>query len=63
VLEKTGARAFTSEASTIAKRFVTARASGEPLPGFPGRLPADLAAAYACQDAAIGLVDDTIAGW
>ena len=63
VLEKTGARADRDEASTIAKRFVAARASGEPLPGFPGRLPADLSAAYACQDAAIGLVDDTIAGW
>ena len=63
VLDKTGARAFGPEASAIAKRFVAARASGEPLAGFPGSLPADLDAAYACQDAAIGLVDDTIAGW
>jgi 2-keto-4-pentenoate hydratase len=63
VLDKTGARAFGSEASTIAERFVAARSSGEPLGGFPGSLPSDLAAAYACQDAAIELVDDTIAGW
>jgi 2-keto-4-pentenoate hydratase len=63
VLEKTGARAFGSEASTIAKRFVAARASGEPLAEFPGHLPSDLSAAYACQEAAIGLMDDTIAGW
>ena len=63
VLEKTGARAFGAEAQAIAKRFVTARQTGEALPGFPGPLPPDLAAAYACQDAAIGLVQDTIAGW
>ena len=63
VLEKTGARAFGAEAELIAKRFVTARQTGEPLPGFPGPLPPDLAAAYACQDAAIELVPDPIAGW
>lgn len=63
MLEQTGARAFGSEASAIAKRFVAARANGEPLAEFPGSVPSDLAAAYACQDAAIGLVDDTIAGW
>jgi len=63
VLEKTGARAFGAEAKAIAKRFVTARQTGEALPGFPGPLPPDLAAAYACQDAAIDLVPDAIAGW
>lgn len=63
VLEKTGARAFGAEAKTIAKRFVTARQTGEALPAFPGPLPPDLAAAYACQDAAIELVQDAIAGW
>ena len=63
MLEQTGARAFGSEASAIAKRFVAARTTGEPLAGFPGSVPSDLAAAYACQDAAIALVDDTIAGW
>ena len=32
-------------------------------PAFPGPLPADLAAAYAVQEAAIGLWPDAIAGW
>jgi 2-keto-4-pentenoate hydratase len=63
VLEKTGARADRAEAETIAKRFVTARQKGESLSAFPGRLPPDLTAAYACQDAAIELVLDSIAGW
>jgi 2-keto-4-pentenoate hydratase len=63
VLEKTGARADRGEAETIAERFVTARRSGEALAAFPGPLPPDLAAAYACQDAAIELVADSIAGW
>jgi 2-keto-4-pentenoate hydratase len=63
VLEKTGGSAFGTEASAIAKRFVAARRSGQPLAAFPGRLPADLAEAYACQDAAIELVEDAIAGW
>ena len=63
MLEKTGARAFGAEAELIAKRFVTARRTGEALPRFPGPMPPDLAAAYACQDAAIELVKDAIAGW
>jgi 2-keto-4-pentenoate hydratase len=63
VLEKTGARASGSEAQTIAKRFVTARRKGESLAAFPGALPPDLTAAYACQDAAIELVAEPIAGW
>jgi len=63
VLEKTGTRADRGEAETIAKRFVTARQSGKSLAAFPGRLPSDLAAAYACQEAAIELVPDAIAGW
>jgi len=63
VLEKTGGRAFGTDAATIAQRFVTARRTGQALAAFPGRLPADLAQAYACQDAAIELVADTIAGW
>ena len=63
MLEKTGARAFGAEAQLIAKRFVTARQTGESLPAFPGTLPPDLAAAYACQEAAIELVPDSIAGW
>jgi 2-keto-4-pentenoate hydratase len=63
VLEKTGARADRDEAKTIAKRFVAARQTGEALASFPGTLPPDLATAYACQDAAIELVPDAIAGW
>jgi 2-keto-4-pentenoate hydratase len=63
VLEKTGARADGGEAETIAKRFVTARRNGESLAAFPGPLPPDLAAAYACQEAAIELVPDSISGW
>ena len=63
VLEKTGARAFSAEAEVIAKRFVKARQTGDSLPAFPGALPPDLASAYACQDAAIALVPDAIAGW
>jgi 2-keto-4-pentenoate hydratase len=63
VLEKTGARADRGEAETIAKRFVAARRTGESLAAFPGPLPPDLAAAYACQEAAIELVSDPIAGW
>ena len=46
VLEKTGARAFSAEAKAIAKRFVTARQTGDSLPAFPGALPPDLASAY-----------------
>lgn len=48
---------------TIAARFVQARLAGRALPGFPGTPPADLAAAYACQDTAIALWPDTLAGW
>ena len=47
----------------VARRFVGARRSAVALPGFPGPLPADLAAGYACQEAAIGLWPDAIAGW
>jgi 2-keto-4-pentenoate hydratase len=63
VPEQTDARGSSAQAATIAKSFVTARLSGQPLAGFPGRLPADLATAYACQDAAIELWPDAVAGW
>jgi 2-keto-4-pentenoate hydratase len=52
-----------SAPATIAARFVQARRAGRALPGFPGEVPADLAAGYACQDAAIALWPDLIAGW
>jgi 2-keto-4-pentenoate hydratase len=63
VLEQAGDQSITAETSTIAQRFVAARSSGSPLAAFPGRLPADLDAAYACQDAAIELWPDRVAGW
>ena len=49
--------------TAIAARFVQARRAGQALPGFPGAVPQDLAAGYACQDAAIALWPDRIAGW
>jgi len=52
-----------SPAETIAKRFVEARLATVSLAEFPGPIPADLASAYACQDAAIALWPDDIAGW
>ena len=48
---------------TPAAILVGARLAGEALLEFPGALPADATAAYACQDEAIGLWPDTIAGW
>jgi 2-keto-4-pentenoate hydratase len=63
VLEQTEARAWSAQTAAIAKSFVAARRSGQPLAGFPGLMPADLESAYACQDAAIALWPDTIAGW
>ncbi len=47
----------------IAARLVRARREARALPGFPGVLPTSLQAAYACQDAAIALWPDHIAGW
>jgi 2-keto-4-pentenoate hydratase len=47
----------------IAEAFVRARADGRALPDYPGPIPADLAAAYIIQDAAISQVDDNIVGW
>ena len=48
---------------TAARRFVAARQRAEALPDFPGPLPDDLAAGYACQDRAIALWPDKIVGW
>lgn len=47
----------------IARRFVEARQSASVLPEFPGRLPRTLDEGYACQEAAISLWTDEIAGW
>ncbi|MBW8816003.1 MAG: 2-keto-4-pentenoate hydratase [Caulobacterales bacterium] len=47
----------------VARRFTDARRTRLALPAFPGPLPADMAAGYACQEAAIGLWPDQVAGW
>ena len=52
-----------TEAAGIAEAFVRARQAGTALAAFPGRIPADLAGGYACQDAAIHLWPSPIAGW
>jgi 2-keto-4-pentenoate hydratase len=47
----------------IAQGFVSARLAATALPGFPGTIPDSLETAYACQDAAIALWPDEVAGW
>lgn len=50
--------------AAIAAAFVSARLAARSLPGFPGEhIPADLAAGYRIQDAAIARWPDAIAGW
>ena len=61
--EETGGRTVDAQLPTIARQLVAARLSGQPLPDFPGRLPPDLASAYAVQEAAIELWPDEVAGW
>jgi len=51
------------EARDIATRFVRARLSASSLADFPGVAPVDLTSAYACQDAAIAMWPDEVAGW
>ena len=50
-------------APAIARAFVDARQAARPLPDYPGPIPPDLASAYRCQEAAIELWPDQIAGW
>ncbi len=47
----------------IASAFVAARLQAQPLPDYPGEMPADLAQAYRCQARAIGLWPDEVGGW
>lgn len=47
----------------IAARFVEARLSKTGLAEYPGRVPLDMATAYATQDIAISLFPDQIVGW
>jgi 2-keto-4-pentenoate hydratase len=52
------------DAKNVAAEFVKARRSAGSLTKYPGPTPpADLDSAYRCQDEAIALWDDTIAGW
>lgn len=51
------------EMERIAEAFVAARSAAMPLDGFPGTVPADLAAAYAVQDLAIARWPDRVVGW
>jgi 2-keto-4-pentenoate hydratase len=52
-----------SAALQIARAFVSARDRAVPLVDFPGPLPRDMPYAYTVQEAAIGLRQDTVAGW
>ena len=47
----------------VARRFVDARRAARSLADFPGAIPADMAAGYVIQEAAIGLWPDQVAGW
>jgi len=47
----------------VARRFVSARRAALALPDFPGALPADMAAGYLIQEAAIEMWPDRIVGW
>lgn len=48
---------------SVAARFVAARLTRRAVNGYPGVPPADMARAYATQDAAIALYPDQIVGW
>ncbi len=50
-------------ANRIAQRFVAARLNAVALDDYPGPVPQDLASGYECQEAAIALWPDAIAGW
>jgi 2-keto-4-pentenoate hydratase len=51
------------DAKGVAAQFVKARRSAGSLTQYPGAKPPDLDSAYRCQDEAIALWDDDIAGW
>jgi 2-keto-4-pentenoate hydratase len=55
--------ALAFDAKSIAKSFVRARLQAEPLGAYPGAQPPDLDAAYRCQNEAIALWPDALAGW
>ncbi|HEX6398491.1 MAG TPA: fumarylacetoacetate hydrolase family protein [Steroidobacteraceae bacterium] len=51
------------DARRVAAEFVKARRSAGSFTQYPGATPPDLDSAYRCQDEAIALWDDSIAGW
>ena len=51
------------DAKGVAAEFVKARRSAGSLTQYPGPRPQDLDSAYRCQDEAISLWGDSIAGW
>ena len=51
------------DAKGVAAEFVRARRSAGSFTKYPGSPPPDLAAAYRCQDEAISLWKDSVAGW
>lgn len=51
------------DAKRVAAEFVKARRSAGSFTDYPGERPGDLAAAYRCQDEAIGLWDQPVVGW
>lgn len=51
------------DAQGVAARFVKARQAAGSMTQYPGSPPPNLDVAYRCQDEAINLWDDTIAGW
>ena len=57
------ASATRSTPEGIAASFVEARLARRALSEYPGRVPADMATAYATQDAAISLYPDEIVAW
>ena len=54
---------LTFDAKGVAAEFVKARRTAGSFTKYPGSPPPDLDSAYRCQDEAIALWDDTIAGW
>jgi len=51
------------DAKGVAAEFVAARRTAGSFAQYPGTPPPDLDSAYRCQDEAIALWDDAIAGW
>ena len=54
---------MTFDAKSVAAEFVRARRTAGSLAHYPGTEPADLDSAYRCQDEAITLWNDAVAGW